>query len=59
MLRAQKNIQENLERPGKKLKRDLKTEVLKCVGKVQEYHPIYLENETFAQKLIQYEHERV
>ena len=58
ILRAQKNIQENLERPGWKLEKDLKTGILKCVGRVQEYQPIYLENGTFAQKLIQYEHER-
>ena len=59
ILRAQKNIQENLERPGWKLEKDLKTGILKCVGRVQEYQPIYLENGTFAQKLIQHEHERI
>ena len=56
ILRAQKNIKENLESPGWKLERGLKTGILKCVGRVQEYHRIYLENGTFAQKLIQYEH---
>ena len=59
ILKVQKNIQENLERPGWKLEKDLKTGILKCVGRVQEYHPIYLENGTFTQKLIQYEHEKI
>jgi len=58
ILRAQKDIQENLERPGWKIEKDLKTGILKCVGRVHRYHPIYLENGKFTQKLIQYEHER-
>ena len=32
ILRAQKNIQENLEKPGWKLEKDLKTGVLRCLG---------------------------
>ena len=57
--RAQKNIQEDVAKPGWKLEKDLKTGIIKCVGLVQEYHPICLENGAFAQQLIQYEHERI
>ena len=53
ILRAQKHIQENIDRPGWKLERDLKMGILTCVDRVQEYNPIYLENGKFAQKLIQ------
>ena len=59
IVRAQKEIVESLERPGWKLEKDPKTGVLRCIGRLQNYEPIYLENNTFTQKLIQYEHERI
>ena len=59
IVRAQRNIPEKLERPGWKLERESKTGILRCVGRIQEYQPIYLENGTFTQKLIQHEHEKV
>ena len=59
ILRAQRDIPENLERPGWKLEREPKSGILRCVGRIREYQPIYLENGTFTQKLIQHEHEKV
>ena len=57
ILRAQNNTQENLERPGWKLEKGLKTGILRCVGRVQGYHTTYFENGTLTKKLIQNEHE--
>ena len=59
IVRAQKEIDDSLERPGWKLEKDPKTGILRCIGRIQNYEPIYLENNTFTQKLIQYEHERI
>ena len=53
IVKVQKGIPENLEKPRFKLERDPETGILKCAGRVQGYKPIYLENGVFAQKLVQ------
>ena len=53
IVRVQKDIPENLEKPGFKLERDPETGILKFAGRVQGYKPIYLENGVFSQKLVQ------
>ena len=43
IVKVQKDIPENLEKPGCKLERDPETGILKCARRVQGYKPIYLE----------------
>ena len=59
IVKVQKGIPENLEKPGFKLERDPETGILKCAGRVQGYKPIYLENGVFAQKLVQCVHQKI
>ena len=57
--RVQSHIPKDLERPGWKLVKDEETEILKCVGRIQGYNPIYLEDGLFAEKLIRHTHEQL
>ena len=50
IVRVQRDIPENLEKPGFKLERDLETGILKCPG-AQGYKPVHFKNGVFAQKL--------
>ena len=59
IVKVQKDIPENLEKPGFKLERDPETGILKCAGRVQGYKPIYLENGVFAQTLVQCVHQKI
>ena len=47
-----------LEIPGWKLEKDKDSDILKCVGKIKSYRPIYLEDKSYVQKLIRLAHEQ-
>ena len=57
--KEQSHLPQNLERPGCKLEKDSKTGILKCIGRIQGYKPVYLENGLFTEKLIKHEHAKV
>ena len=57
--REQKKIPKDLEKPGWKLVKDEKTNILKCIGRLQNYRPMYFEKGLFAQKLVRHVHERL
>ena len=57
--RAQRGIPDDMERPGWKLVKDKETNLLKCTGRIQGYHPVYLEDGPFTQKLIQHVHNQI
>ena len=54
----QKDIPSTLESPGWKLEKDKDSNILQCVGRIQGYRPIYLEDGTFVQKLIRHTREQ-
>ncbi|XP_028413680.1 uncharacterized protein LOC114536536 [Dendronephthya gigantea] len=43
---------------GWRLNRDKETKILRCVGRIKGYSPIYLENGSFVEKLICHDHEQ-
>ena len=57
--RGQRKVPNGLEKPGWKLVKDERTNILKCVGRIQNYRPTYLEKGLFVQKLIKHVHERM
>ena len=57
--REQKEFPNGLEKPGWKLVKDERTNILKCVGRIQNYRPTYLEKVLFVQKLVKHVHERM
>ena len=58
IIREQKTVPETLETPGWRLIKD-ETGVLKCIGRIPGYNPIYLEDGLFASKLIRHTHEEI
>ena len=57
--REQKEVPNGLEKPGWKLVKDERTNILKCVGRIQNYRPTYLEKGLFVQKLVKHVYERM
>ena len=57
--REQKEVPNGLKKPGWKLVKDERTNILKCVGRIQNYRPTYLEKGMFVQKLVKHVHERM
>ena len=57
--REQRKVPNGLEKPGWKLVKDERTNILKCVGRIQYYTPTYLEKGLFVQKLVKHVHERM
>ena len=56
--KVQGHIPEDIESSGWRLEKDEETKILKCVGRIQGYSPIYLENGLFVEKLIRHIHEQ-
>ena len=59
MRREQAKIPKDLEKPGWKLNKEEGTNILKCIGRIENYRPTYLEKGVFVQKLITHTHERI
>ena len=57
--REQEKTPKDLEKPGWKLVKDEKTNIPECVGRIQNYRPIYLEKGLFIQKLVRHVHEQM
>jgi len=57
--REQDKTPKDLEKPGWKLVKDEKTNIPECVGRIQNYRPIYLEKGLFIQKLVRHVHEQM
>ena len=55
--RVQKDIPEDLEKPGFRLVKDKQTNILKSKGRIPKCTPTYLEDGLLVQKLIQHPHE--
>ncbi len=56
--KVQRQIPEDAESSGWRLEKDEETKILRCVGRIQYYSPIYLENGLFVEKLIRHIHEQ-
>ena len=56
--KVQRHIPEDTESNGWKLAKDEGTKILRCVGRIQGYSPVYLENRLFVEKLIRHVHEQ-
>lgn len=54
--KVQQEIPEDRESSGWRLEKDKETEILRCVGRIQGYSPVYVENELFVKKLIRHDH---
>ena len=59
MRKEQRKVPNGLEKPGWKLVKDERTNILKCVGRIQNYTPTYLEKGLFIQKLVKHVHDRM
>ena len=59
MGREQKKIPKDLEKPGWKHNKEKGTNILKCVGRIENYIPTYLEKGILVQKLIRHTHEQI
>jgi len=59
IVREQRYFIEMKETPGWKLIKDEKTGIVKCLGRIQGYQPIYLEKSPFTDKLIRHVHRQV
>ena len=59
IVREQGYFIEMKETPGWKLIKDEKTGIVKCLGRIQGYQPIYLERSPFTDKLIRHVHRQV
>ena len=57
--REQRKVPNGLEKPSWKLVKDERTNILKCVGRIQNYTPTYLEKGLFVQKLVKHVHEQM
>ena len=57
--REQRKVPNGLEKPGWKLVKDERTNILKCVGRIQNYTPTYLEKGLFIQELFKHVHKRM
>ena len=57
--REQRKVPNGLEKPGWKLVKDERTNILKCVGRIQNYRPTYLEKGLFVQRLVKHVHEKM
>ena len=57
--KVQRHIPEDTECSGWRWGRYENSMILKCVGRIRGYEPIYLENGLFVQKLIRHIHEQI
>ena len=56
--KVQRHIPEDTESNGWRLEKDERTKILRCVGRIQGYSPVYLENGLFVKKLTRHVHEQ-
>ncbi len=56
--KVQRQIPEDAESSGWRLEKDEETKILRFVGRIQYYSPIYLDNGLFVEKLIRHIHEQ-
>ena len=56
--KVQRHIPEDTESNGWRLEKDEGMKILRCVGRIQGYSPVYLENGLFVDKLIRHVHEQ-